>query len=391
MGEKVFDLIIIGGGIHGAGAAQAASAGGHSVLLLEKTGLGSGTSGKSSKLIHGGLRYLETGQFKLVGECLRERALLLKNAPGLVKLQKVYIPVYSDTKRRPIIIRVGLSLYYILSGFNPDSGFRSVPKKEWGALDGLDTTGLQAVFQYHEAQTDDAALTKSVMESAVSLGAELKMPADFTGAVYENGGWTVRWKENGAGKSARGTFLLNAGGPWANEVLGEILPKQEKVAVDLVQGAHVIVDGKMEGGIYYVEAPTDHRGVFVIPWKGRVMIGTTETPFDKNLSEVAPLEEEIDYLLKTAAHYFPQFRPLRREDVRESFAGLRVLPSGDGNPFHRSRETLIHESPSAERLASIFGGKLTSYRATSEAVLKKIEPFLPAKKPVADTKTILLK
>jgi glycerol-3-phosphate dehydrogenase len=160
MALREFNIVIIGGGIHGVAVAQAASAAGYSVLLLEKEGLASGTSGRSSKLIHGGLRYLETAQFSLVAECLRERALLLKNAPELVSLKKIYIPIYKDALRPPWMIRVGLSMYYALSGFNRDSGFRSVPKKEWSDLDGLDTEGLNGVFQYHEAQTDDALLTK---------------------------------------------------------------------------------------------------------------------------------------------------------------------------------------------------------------------------------------
>jgi glycerol-3-phosphate dehydrogenase len=391
MSEKIFDVIVVGGGIHGVGVAQAGAAAGHSVLLLEKEGLASGTSGKSSKLIHGGLRYLETAQFSLVSECLHERALLLKNAPGLVKLKKIFIPIYSDTKRRPITIRVGLSLYYALSGFDPHSGFRSVPKSEWGGLDGIETGGLDAVFQYHEAQTDDALLTKAVMESASSLGAELRMPASFTGAAYEKGGWTVGWTEKGGGAEARCSVLVNAGGPWANLVLEKITPKQAAVPVELVQGTHVIVEGKMETGIYYVEAPSDHRGVFLMPWYGKTMIGTTETPFEKNPSDVVPLADEIDYLLKTAARYFPRFVAADKEHLAGTFAGLRVLPSGGGNAFHRSRETLLRGGGrNDERLVSIFGGKLTSYRATSEAVIKKIAPFLPSAKARADTKTLKL-
>ena len=393
MPGKNFDIAIVGGGIHGVGAAQAAAAAGYSVLLLEKEGLASGTSGKSSKLIHGGLRYLETAQFSLVSECLHERELLLKNAPGLVKLKKIYIPIYAGTTRRPLTIRVGLSAYYALSGFNKDSGFRSLPKKEWDNLDGMNTVGLLAVFQYHEAQTDDTLLTKAVMDSALELGAELRMPAAFTGATYEGGGWSVRYEEKNGSAEARASFLINAGGPWANAVLEKITPKQSKVAVELVQGSHIIIDGKMENGIYYVEAPADRRGVFLMPWYGKTMIGTTETAYGgKDPSEVAPLESEIDYLLETAGRYFPQFRAVDKNGLAGSFAGLRVLPAGDGNPFHRSRETLLHsENMNEAKLVSIYGGKLTSYRATSQSVIKKISPLLPAVKAKADTKTLPLK
>ncbi len=392
MSSGNYDIAVIGGGIHGAGTAQAAAAAGYSTAVLEMNGLGSGTSGKSSKLIHGGLRYLETAQLSLVKECLHERALLLKNAPGLVSLKKIFLPIYRETVRRPWMIRIGLSMYYALSGFNRDSEFISVPKREWEGLDGLNTAGIQAVFQYHEAQTDDALLTKAVMDSAMTLGAELYMPATFTGAVFENGGWTVRFEKNGSISELRASFLVNAGGPWANMILEKIVPAQRNVPVDLVQGSHIILGGKIERGIYYVEAPQDRRGVFVMPWKGDTMVGTTETVFNGDPSASAPLESEIRYLLEAAGRYFPRFRSAGPGDVLGSFAGLRVLPSGSGNPFSRSRETLLHSGDiNKARLVSIFGGKLTSYRATGESVIRKIAPYLPAVKAKADTKTLALK
>lgn len=391
MNPKNYDIAIIGGGIHGAGAAQAAAAAGYSVAVLEMNGLGSGTSGKSSKLIHGGLRYLETAQFSLVRECLHERALLLKNAPGLVELKKIFIPVYRETTRRPWLIRAGLTLYYALSGFNRDSGFIAVPKKEWGNLDGMETDGLQAVFQYHEAQTDDTLLTNAVMASAMELGVELFMPAQFTGAVFENGGWTVTFEKNGTIAGIRASSLINAGGPWANMILEKIVPAQRAVQYDLVQGSHIVVEGNMARGIYYVESPADRRGVFVMPWKGDTMIGTTETVFTGDPSATVPLKSEIEYLLQTAGRYFPRFRSVRAGEILHSFSGLRVLPSGGGNPFSRSRETLLHcEDMNKAKLISIIGGKLTSYRATGESVVKKIAPHLPAVSAKADTKKLPL-
>ena len=392
MSSKSYDVAVIGGGIHGVGAAQAAAAAGYSVAVLEMKGLASGTSGRSSKLIHGGLRYLETAQLSLVKECLHEREILLKNAPGLVELKKIFIPVYRETTRRPWIIGIGLSLYYALSGFNRDSGFTTVPKREWEGLDGLGIDGIQSVFQYHEAQTDDSLLTKAVMASAMELGAELFMPAKFTGAVFENGGWSVTFEENGKMSGLRASCLINAGGPWANMVLEKIVPAQRTVPVDLVQGSHIVLAGKIERGIYYVEAPKDRRGVFVMPWKGKTMIGTTETVFKGDPSAVVPLEGEIRYLLETAGRYFPRFRKTGAAEVLDSFAGLRVLPSGGGNPFSRSRETILHHGDmNKAKVISIIGGKLTSYRATGEAVIKKLAPYLPSVKAKADTKKLLLK
>jgi len=165
------DIVVVGAGIQGAGVAQAAAAAGYSVLLLEQTGIASGTSSRSSKLIHGGLRYLESGQFRLVRECLRERALLLRNAPSFVRLAPHYIPVYRETRRRPLLLRAGLSLYAVLGGLHPEVRFRQLPRSAWSDLDGLNQDGLQAVFRYFDAQTDDAALTRAVVSSAQSLGA----------------------------------------------------------------------------------------------------------------------------------------------------------------------------------------------------------------------------
>src|ERR1700684_2183019 len=185
---KQFDVVIVGGGIHGAGVLQAAVAAGHSALLIERLGLASGPSSRSSKLIHGGLRYLESGQFALVRESLRERAIHLRIAAELVELKPFYIPVYRETRRRPWQLKIGLWRYALLGGFDASSRFGSVPKEEWPALDGLETQGLDAVIRYHDAQTDDAQLTRAVVQSALSLGAELAMPAGFTGATLTQDG-----------------------------------------------------------------------------------------------------------------------------------------------------------------------------------------------------------
>ena len=161
-----YDLVVIGAGIHGVGVAQAAAAAGYSVLVLEQTGIASATSCRSSKLIHGGLRYLESGQLNLVRESLRERDILLRIAPQLVQLVPFYIPVYRHTARRPWQIRAGLALYAVLGNLRRHAWFAALPRVQWGNLDGLATENLQAVFRYQDAQTDDAALTQAVMRSA---------------------------------------------------------------------------------------------------------------------------------------------------------------------------------------------------------------------------------
>src|SRR5690348_12268607 len=166
-----FDVIVVGAGIHGVGVAQAAAAAGQKVLLLEQHIPAFGTSSRSSKLIHGGLRYLESGQFHLVRESLLERALMLKNAPELVRLRAFHIPLYRETRRKPWQIMLGLSMYAVLGGFKRGCRFGLLSKKDWSQLDGLKTDNLRAVFRYYDGQTDDALLTRSVLQSAMRLGA----------------------------------------------------------------------------------------------------------------------------------------------------------------------------------------------------------------------------
>lgn len=389
--NKQFDLIVIGAGIHGAGIAQAAAAGGHSVLILEQNGIATGTSSRSSKLIHGGLRYLESAQFGLVRECLHERTLLLKLAPDLVQLKPFFIPVYPGTTRRPWQLRSGLALYATLGSFGPGTNFRAIPRRDWDQLDGLTTDGLEKVFQYHDAQTDDAALTRAVINSAQHLGAELLLPATLTSATLESDGVTVHYQHQGQAHSCRCRMLINAGGPWVNRVLDLVSPTVDKLDVDLVQGTHIIIDSEFKSGIYYVEAPQDRRAVFAMPWHGKLMVGTTESLYTGDPAKVAPLATEIDYLLEVLGHYFPRYRGLQAHDIASAFAGLRVLPRSHGSAFSRPRDTLFHcDRPQQPRLVTIYGGKLTAYRATAEKFMLRFGPTLPGRRAVADTRNLHL-
>jgi glycerol-3-phosphate dehydrogenase len=392
-----FDLVVIGAGIHGAGIAQAAAARGISVLVLEQAGVASGTSSRSSKLIHGGLRYLESHQFSLVRECLQERALLLKLAPGLVELKPFYIPLYRDTARRPWLLYAGLSLYRMLGGGGPAMRFRRVPKADWKNLDGLDTSGLEAVFQYYDAQTDDAALTNAVMRSAQRLGAQLKTSATFTGALLGDPSNVIEYSHNGKSETCRGTVLVNAAGPWVREVLSRIAPAPPQLGIELVQGTHILLPGKLAQGVYYVEA-TDSRVVFVMPWKENTLVGTTEFIFRGNPADVAPLPHEVAYLTDTLCRYFPRYRS--GAPILDAIAGLRVLPGRNGTEgkaqsFHaRSRETVLQlhrsEQSGRSRLLTVYGGKLTTYRLTAERVMARLGDELPVRAPLADTRHLEL-
>src|SRR5580692_6571210 len=389
---KEYDVIIIGGGIHGAGVLQAAVAAGHSALLIERQGLAAGTSSRSSKLIHGGLRYLESGQFALVRESLRERAIHLRIASELVALKPFYIPVYRDTRRRPWQLKIGLWIYALLGGFDAATRFGSVPKAEWPQLDGLKTRDLDAVIRYHDAQTNDALLTRAVVKSALSLGAELAMPARYSRALLGEDGVTVTYTAAGAAVECKARVLINAAGPWAMQAARAVEPAIPIPDVDLVQGTHIVIPHPLTAGIYYVESPTDGRAVFVMPWAGATLIGTTETPYRGEPDDVRPLPQEEEYLLAVARHYFPALSGLTRDDIAERFAGLRVLPAATQAAFDRSRETVFTTDRDVRpRVLGIYGGKLTGWRAAAAHVMQRIGHSLPASVRRAATEQLILR
>jgi glycerol-3-phosphate dehydrogenase len=390
--QRQYDVIVVGGGIHGAGVLQAAAAAGYRALLIEKGALASGTSSRSSKLIHGGLRYLESGQFALVRESLHERAVHLRIAPDLVELKPFFIPVYRETRRRPWQLKLGLWVYALLGGFDASTRFGTVPKSAWPALDGLKTQGLDAVVRYHDAQTDDAQLTRAVVDSARSLGGELVMPATFLGAVLEDHGVQVTYEAGAERTTIRARVLVNAAGPWAVHVARAIQPAIHIPEVDLVQGTHIVLPMRVTQGIYYVESPTDGRAIFVMPWHEATLIGTTETPYRGEPDQVQPLPEEEEYLLDVARHYFPAAGAMTRRDIVQRFAGLRVLPSASQKAFDRSRETIFTaDRDPSPRVLGIYGGKLTGWRAAAERVLERIRPSLGESQRRAATDQLVLR
>ncbi|MEE9342108.1 MAG: glycerol-3-phosphate dehydrogenase/oxidase [Gammaproteobacteria bacterium] len=381
-----YDIAIIGAGIQGAACAQAASAAGYRVLVIEQYAQpAQGTSQRSSKLIHGGLRYLETAQFRLVRECLVERQRLLNNAPHLVKLVPFYIPVYKQTSRRPWKIALGLWLYTLLS----KKPFKRIPESDWGKLDGLDTRDLVTVFSYLDAQTDDEKLTRAVLASAQQMGTDIQYETRFLNADITHNDVTLHIENDGQQTSIKSKTLINAAGPWVNRTAAEFSPHHQQPAVELVQGTHIVVPGTVSQGMYYLESPQDKRAIFVMPWKGNLLIGTTENIFTGNPENVTPLQTEIQYLLSIYNHYFG--KQLMESDIVSSFAGLRVLPTGTDTAFSRPRDTLLvcnHEDN--PRVVSLYGGKLTAHRATADDVMEKLLRTLPQKKPIADTRTLRL-
>ena len=373
-----YNVVVVGGGIQGVGVAQAAAAEGHSVLLIEKSDLADGTSSKSSKLIHGGLRYLENADFSLVRECLTEQAILLKIAPDLVKMRRFYIPVYESTRRSRAAIGAGLGLYYALAKFRKDSRPSVVRRSHWDQLDGLSTDNLKTVFSYADAQTDDRLLTQAVMRSAQNMEAQLLTSTRFLHANIGDKGSEISYLRDGEDHSCTADVLVNAGGPWVNEIAQKIMPNPEFQDVDLVGGTHIILEGLVSKGVYYTESPRDGRAVFVMPWYGKTMVGTTERVFRDLPDLIKPTVAENNYLLSILRHYFPAYNGVTLSDVTESWAGLRVLPKAKGHAFHRSREVIFKtDRKGRPRVLSIYGGKLTAYRATAQDVMARIRPSLP--------------
>lgn len=384
--SEFYDIGIIGGGIQGCGLAQAAAAAGYRTVVFEREALAQGTSSKSSKLIHGGLRYLESGQFGLVRQSLYERELLIRNAPQLVRHVPFYIPIYKQTSRRRWQLFAGLSMYAALGNFKPHACFRRVPPVEWANLDGLQTRELQAVYQYWDAQTDDAKLTRAVMQSAQKLGASLFCPATVERIDYQSGEYYVAYAHGRTSGIARCVMLINAAGPWVDQVHSLIKPACEFPKIELVQGTHLLVRQMAPKGVYYVESPSDQRAVFIMPWYGQTLIGTTEQIYQGDPAQVQPTEHEVDYLRSIAHHYFPHLD----DTLVQQFAGLRVLPKGEQSLFHRPRDTVVHTMPTLPGYVALIGGKLTGYRATAQKVLQLLKPGMRTRMPVADTRELKL-
>ncbi|CAA6800787.1 MAG: Aerobic glycerol-3-phosphate dehydrogenase (EC [uncultured Campylobacterales bacterium] len=356
------DVVIIGAGIAGAGVAEIFSNKGYSCVLLEQFNQSAqGTSSKSSKLIHGGLRYLENFEFSLVKECLDEREYLCKNVPELVKLESFYIPIYKNSKRKAWVVRIGLILYSLFS----KKGFSSVDKKDWDSLD-IDTKNLVKVYKYKDGVTDDKALTQYFINKS---GCEVKYNSKVLRIKDLKDCCVITYKQEDEIKQIKTKMVINTGGPWVNEVLENTIPKTSTKDISLVLGTHILIDVVIDK-IYYIEA-NDGRAIFVRPYKKGSLIGTTEVPYKGNPSDITLPEGDTEYLIDNFNSYFNN--KIGKENVIDSFTGARVLPSKGKNEFKKSREVIIHnDKKNTPNIYSIYGGKLTSFRATAKKVFKKV-------------------
>jgi glycerol-3-phosphate dehydrogenase len=356
--STLYDLVVMGAGIQGAGVAYLAAKQGLKVCVIERNAeAGLETSSASSKLIHGGLRYLETAQFKLVYECLNEQRHLLNQFPNLVHRKPFYIPVYANSKRAAWWIYLGLWLYYWLAGRPKEYPIRKIPKALWPVL-GLNLTHLKAVYSYSDAQTDDVALTQKVLDLAVRQGADVYFESVVQSCSFEQN-YNLLLNQD---RVIRTKALVNAAGPWVNEVAAVLNMPQHPV--DWVQGTHIVLPVSKINDCYSLEAQ-DGRAVFVLPWRHQTLVGTTETPIQSPKAQAT--DAEIEYLLDVFNHYFPNLRQLKT-DITQVMCGVRVLPKSELSAHQRSRDTfLLHVN--APPYVAIYGGKLTAFRATAQKVL----------------------
>ena len=364
-----FHVIVIGAGINGAGIARDAAMRGLKVCLLDKSDIGSGSSSVSTRLIHGGLRYLEHFEFGLVRESLRERETLLRIAPHLVKPVTLLIPIYKGAKRGPFQIRAGMILYDLLSYDKELPRHRIVSRRQ--ALElapGLNQDGLLSAAVYYDAQVEFAE--RLVLENVLSAqesGAVVFTYARVTRLLTQNGRATgVEFTTDGGRRTLTADFIINAAGPWVDELLRTTSSSNRLIGA--TKGSHIVVAPFPQSPdlATYAEAQSGGRPFFVIPWNGNYLIGTTDIHFNGNLDEVSIGEPEIQYLLAETNHLFPHAQ-LTRRDVLYMYSGLRPLPFTDVADEQKiTRRHFIRQHQQFSNVVSVVGGKLTTYRSLAE-------------------------
>ena len=379
MSDDLIDLFVIGGGINGAGIARDAAGRGLKVVLCEKDDLAEGTSSRSGKLVHGGLRYLEYYEFRLVREALIEREVLMNAAPHIIWPMRFVLP-HSPEDRPAWLVRTGLFLYDHLGGRKKLPGTRTLDLRrdpEGAPLLDKYTKG----FEYSDCWVDDARLVVLNAVGAAEKGAEVLTRTACTSARREDGAWTVRTRNamTGAERIFRSRCIANAAGPWVSDVIANVAGSNSARNVRLVKGSHIIVPKFWEGQQAYLVQNHDKRVIFINPYEGdKALIGTTDTPYEGRAEDVTPDEAEIAYLLAAVNRYFKE--KLRREDVLDSFSGVRPLfDDGQGNPSAVTRDYVFDlDETGGVPLLNVFGGKITTYRELAERGMHKLKGVFPA-------------
>ena len=390
--EGVFDLIVIGAGINGAGIARDAAARGLKVALVEKEDIGSGTSSWSGRLIHGGLRYLEQGDIALVRESLRERELLFRNAPHLVKPVPLMIPLYSHNKRSKWMIRAGMLSYDILSFDKSTAHHRILNRAQTlERFPLIDPRGLNGSAIFMDGQVVwSERLCVEVALAAHADGAQIFTHAKVDGFIEQAGRVCgVRYLDmlTGTRHSLFARLVVNAAGPWVDTVLGERRPAELR-QIGGAKGSHLVLDpfpGAPKDVVYY-ESRADGRLVLIIPWGKRYLIGTTDKRYDADPDTARADQTEVDYLLGEVNQVIPS-AGLRRQDILYTYSGVRPLPFvPDKSEWKVPRSHVIHDhAPQRPGLLSIIGGKLTTYRSLAEETVDVVYKQLGLKVPRCTT------
>ncbi|WEX77176.1 glycerol-3-phosphate dehydrogenase [Sinorhizobium numidicum] len=373
--QAIFDVFIIGGGINGCGIARDATGRGYSVALAEMNDFASGTSSGSTKLIHGGLRYLEHYEFRLVREALMEREVLWAMAPHVIWPMRFVLPYHKGGPRPAWLIRLGLFLYDHIGGRQllPATGTLDMTRDPAGApLKRLFTKA----FEYSDGWVNDARLVVLNARDAADRGAQIMARTRVVAAHRKDGRWAVETENmaTGARATVRARMLVNATGPWVDQVLAGAIGKNDVHNVRLVQGSHIVVKKKFDDPRAYFFQNPDGRIMFAIPYEDDfTLIGTTDRDYTGNPADVRISDAEIDYLCSAASEYFAD--PVTRGDIVWTYSAVRPLyDDGASKAQEATRDYVLRlESQNGEApLLNVFGGKLTTYRRLAESALEKI-------------------
>ena len=371
----VLDIFVIGGGINGCGIARDAAGRGYSVGLAEMADLASGTSSWSTKLIHGGLRYLEHGEFRLVREALEERERLWASAPHIIRPMRFVLPHHRGL-RPAWLLRMGLFIYDHIGGRELLPKTRTLDLRRDPAGAPL-KPGFARAFEYSDCAVDDSRLVVLNARDAADRGASVRTRTEVVGARREGGFWSVELEDHHSGEreSVRARLLVNAAGPWVDRVIEGPLGTAGVRNVRLVQGSHIVVPRKFEDPRAYFFQTADGRIIFAIPFQETfTLIGTTDQDFLGDPAKARATETEIEYICAAASEYFRE--PVRPEDVVWAFSGVRPLfDDGASRAQEATRDYVLKVEGEADgpALVNVFGGKLTTYRRLAEAVMERVE------------------
>jgi glycerol-3-phosphate dehydrogenase len=378
--DQCFDIAIVGGGINGCGIARDAAGRGWSVILCERDDLAAGTSSWSTKLIHGGLRYLENYEFRLVREALSEREVLWSIAPHIIRPLRFVLP-YRKGLRPAWMLRLGLFLYDHIGGRERLPVTSTLDLTTDPAGRPLRAGKFRVAFEYSDCRVDDARLVVLNARDAADQGADICCRTEVERAERTSGVWTLHLRNVNSGerRTVRARTVVNAAGPWVEAVRSHCTGQPARTHMRLVQGSHIVVRKLFDHDRAYILQNPDGRIVFAIPYQGDfTLIGTTDRDFEGDPGKASATTEEIDYLCRAVSESFEQ--SIHARDVIWSYAGVRPLyDDGTRDAKAATRDYVLEiDAPSGSpAILSIFGGKITTYRRLAEEVIDRLQPFLP--------------